>query len=108
MAKRRFTSREFNREPDRIKQAAKDDPGIITKRGEPTLTVMSWADHCGLKRPSPSLLGRLSVRGLSAIALETARSSQQPISAFWNVTCLTLPTSRTRFRAAHSINSRHR
>lgn len=81
MAKKQFSSREFNREPGRIKRAAKDGTVIITERGEPTLAVISWADYCALKSPSPSLLERLSVPGLSAIALETKRSITVPRAA---------------------------
>ena len=81
MTKKQFSSREFNREPGRIKRAAKDGPVIITERGEPTLAVISWADYCALKRPSPSLLERLSVPGLSAIVLETERAKTVPRAA---------------------------
>ena len=81
MAKKQFSSREFNREPGRIKRAAKDGPVIITERGEPALAVISWSDYCALKRPSPALLERLSVPGLSAIALDTDRSKALPRAA---------------------------
>lgn len=81
IAKKQFSSREFNREPGRIKRAAQNGPVIITERGEPALAVISWAEYCALKRPSPSLLERISVPGLSGIALETERAKTVPRAA---------------------------
>jgi len=41
----RVTSRDFNREPSRVKKAALQGPVVVTERGEPSMVVMSYAEY---------------------------------------------------------------
>jgi len=51
-----FTSRDFNREPGRIKRAALSGPVFITDRNKPSLVVMAIRDYERLAGRGTSLL----------------------------------------------------
>lgn len=76
-----FTSRDFNREPNRIKRAAKDGPVIITERSRPDLVVMSYERYATLTGQRPSFLDRIGMPGLSDIDLDTALPNDLPRAA---------------------------
>ena len=43
------SSREFNREPSRVKRAAASEDVIVTERGKPTLAVISYEQYSRMK-----------------------------------------------------------
>lgn len=73
-----FTSRDFNREPGRIKRAATIGPVIITERGQPALAVLPYADYERLRRPPVGIVEAISMPGLSDIEFDTARPTHHP------------------------------
>lgn len=75
-----FTSREFNREPGRIKKAAADGPVVITERNKPALVVLAFTDYKKLAGEKPSLLDALSMRGLSDIDFDPSLPKSFPVA----------------------------
>ena len=73
-----FTSRDFNREPSRIKRAAKEGPVIITERSRPALVVMSYERYASLTGNGRSFLDRIGMPGLSDIELDTSLPKDPP------------------------------
>lgn len=55
-----FTSRDFNRDPGRIKRAAQAGPVFITDRSKPSLVVLAIADYERLAGRGASLLDLLA------------------------------------------------
>jgi prevent-host-death family protein len=76
-----FTSRDFNREPGRIKRAAAEGPVIITERGKPMLAVLPYADYQRLKAPPGSILDALDMPGIGEIELDLTRPVTYPRAA---------------------------
>ncbi|HEX8420900.1 MAG TPA: type II toxin-antitoxin system prevent-host-death family antitoxin [Sphingomonas sp.] len=76
-----FTSRDFNREPGRIKRAAAIGSVIITERGQPALAVLPYADYQRLRRALFVVVDALSMPGLSDIELDIARPTRHPRAA---------------------------
>jgi len=54
-----FTSRDFNRDPGRIKRAAQSGPVFITDRNKPSLVVLAIKDYERLASLGTSLLNVL-------------------------------------------------
>lgn len=75
-----FTSRDFNREPGRIKRAAASGPVVITERGEASLVVLAFADYEKLKGRKRSLLEALSMPGLADIDFDPALPESHPVA----------------------------
>ena len=50
------SSREFNREPSRVKRAAATQDVIVTERGKPTLAVISYDQYRRMKGEPHTLL----------------------------------------------------
>lgn len=73
-----FSSRDFNREPGRIKRAAADGPVFITERGEPALAVMNYADYRRLTGEPVDILAALSLPGIGDIDLDVSRPASLP------------------------------
>lgn len=76
-----FTSRDFNREPGRIKRAAASGPVIITERGRPALAVLPFADYQRLKAPPANILDALDMPGAEDIEIDLSRPVSFPQAA---------------------------
>lgn len=55
-----ITSREFNQELGKAKQASKDGPVIVTDRGRPAHVLMSYENYARLTNPPRSVLESLA------------------------------------------------
>lgn len=73
-----FTSRDFNREPSRIKRAAKEGPVIITERSRPDLVIMSYERYASLTGDGRSFLDRIGMAGLSDVDFDTSLPKDTP------------------------------
>ncbi|MCJ2116247.1 type II toxin-antitoxin system Phd/YefM family antitoxin [Methylobacterium sp. J-001] len=73
-----FTSREFNREPDRIKRAAADGPVIITERGRPIMAVLPYDAYERLKASPGNILDALDMEGVGDIDIDFTRPATFP------------------------------
>ena len=58
-----FTSRDFNRDPGRVKRAAQSGPVFITDRNKPSLVVLTIKDYERLAGRGASLLDLLTPKG---------------------------------------------
>lgn len=65
-----FSSRDFNREPGRIKRAAIDGPVVITERGRPIIAVMPFAEYERLKAPPSNILDALDMDEVGDLELD--------------------------------------
>ncbi|WP_375429630.1 type II toxin-antitoxin system Phd/YefM family antitoxin [uncultured Sphingomonas sp.] len=79
-----FTSRDFNREPGRIKRAAADGPVIITERGKPIMAVMPYAEFERLKGPPANILDALDMEDVGDIDIDFARPVTFPRPALFD------------------------
>ncbi len=79
-----FSSRDFNREPGRIKRAAIDGPVIITERGEPTLAVMNYSEYRRLTGHPNDILTALALPGIGDIDLDLSRPASFPRAAVFD------------------------
>jgi PHD/YefM family antitoxin component YafN of YafNO toxin-antitoxin module len=50
-----MTSRQFNQQTSRAKQAADHGPVVVTDRGEPAYVLMSYGEYSRLDKPAPPL-----------------------------------------------------
>ncbi|KST58934.1 hypothetical protein AO398_19575 [Methylobacterium sp. GXS13] len=73
-----FTSREFNREPDRIKRDAADGPVIITERGRPIMAVLPYDAYERLKASPGNILDALDMEGVGDIDIDFTRPATFP------------------------------
>ena len=73
-----FTSREFNREPGRIKRAAADGPVIITERGRPIIAVLPYDAYERLKASTGNILDALDMEGVGDIDIDFTRPATFP------------------------------
>jgi len=73
-----FTSREFHREPGRIKRATAAGPVIITEHGQPILAVLPFAAYERLKTPARNILDALDMDGIDDIDIDFSRSRTAP------------------------------
>lgn len=76
-----FSSRDFNREPGRIKRAAADGPVIITERGRPIIAVMPYAEYERLKAPPANILDALDMDEVGDIEIDFSRPASFPRAA---------------------------
>ena len=76
-----FTSRDFNREPGRIKRAAAKGMVVITERSKPCVVVLSYKDYQKLRAADASFREKVAMRGLSSIALDTSLPRSVPRAA---------------------------
>jgi prevent-host-death family protein len=82
MAARTFTSREFNREPGRIKRAAAEGPVVITERGKPIMAVLPYGAYERLTGTPPgTILDALSMEGVGEIEIDFPRPTTPPRAA---------------------------
>ena len=79
-----FSSREFNREPGRIKRAAVDGPVIITERGRPIIAVMPFAEYERLKAPPGNILDALDMDEVGDIEVDFTRPQSIPRPAVFD------------------------
>lgn len=84
MTSETFSSRDFNREPSRIKRAAKRAPVIITERDRPDIVVMSYERYTALTAGSGSFLERIAMPGLSDVDLDMALPTGGPQAAVFD------------------------
>ncbi|AHE51939.1 type II toxin-antitoxin system prevent-host-death family antitoxin [Sphingomonas sanxanigenens] len=84
MTSETFTSRDFNREPSRIKRAAKRAPVIITERNRPDIVVMSYERYTALTADAGSFLERIAMPGLSNLDLDTNLPTGSPRAAVFD------------------------
>ncbi|MDR2881572.1 MAG: type II toxin-antitoxin system Phd/YefM family antitoxin [Azoarcus sp.] len=75
-----FTSRDFNREPGRIKRAAAHGPVVITERNKPALVVLAFTDYKKLAGKRQSLLDALSMPGLADIDFDPSLPPGFPVA----------------------------
>ena len=73
-----FTSRDFNREPGRIKRAATHEHVIITERGQPTIAVLPFADYQRMIGGTGSILDALAMDGVGEIDVDFTMPKSQP------------------------------
>jgi prevent-host-death family protein len=78
MGAQTFTSREFNREPGRIKRAAADGPVIITERGRPIMAVLPYGAYERLKAAPGTILDALDMDGVGEIDVDFSRPATFP------------------------------
>ena len=76
-----FTSREFNREPGRIKRAAADGPVIITERGRPIMAVLPYGAYERLNAAPGTILDALDMDGVGEIDIDFERPATVPRAA---------------------------
>ena len=79
-----FSSRDFNREPGRIKRAATDGPVIITERGKPIIAVLPFAEYERLKAPPANILDALDMDEVGDIEVDFARATTLPRPAVFD------------------------
>lgn len=79
-----FTSRDFQREPGRIKRAAVDGAVIITERGKPIMALMPYAEFERLKGPPANILDALDMDGVGDIDIDFARPVSLPRPAVFD------------------------
>ena len=60
MTTKKLTSREFNQDTGRAKNAAKDGPVYITDRGQPSHVLLTFADYQRLAANQPSIIELLA------------------------------------------------
>jgi prevent-host-death family protein len=68
-----LTSREFNQDTGRAKQAAKQGPVIITDRGRPAHVLLTIEDYQKLTGPQRSIVDLLAMPGAEDIEFEPPR-----------------------------------
>ncbi len=78
---RTFTSREFNREPGRIKRAAAEGPVVITERGKPIMAVLAYGTYESLRDGSGTILDALDMEGVGDIEIDFPRAKAPPRAA---------------------------
>lgn len=70
MAVRTVSSREFNQDTGKAKQAAKDGPVIITDRGRPAHVLMSFKEYQRLTGGTRSIVDMIAMDDPEDIAFE--------------------------------------
>lgn len=58
-----MTSREFNQHVSRVARAAEDGPVVVTKRGKPSLVVMTHEEYLRITGKGKSILELLAMPG---------------------------------------------
>ncbi|WP_342109554.1 type II toxin-antitoxin system prevent-host-death family antitoxin [Methylobacterium sp. SI9] len=70
MTESTFTSREFNREPGRIRRAAAEGPVIITEGGKPIMAVLPYGAYARMKAVPGTILDALDMEGVGDIEID--------------------------------------
>lgn len=70
-----MSSREFNQDTGRAKQAAERGPVIITDRGRPSHVLLTIEDYQRLTEPAVSIVELLGMEGVEDVELEVPRVS---------------------------------
>ena len=73
-----LTSREFDREPDRIRRAAAEGPVIITERGKPIMAVLPYGAYERMKAAPGTILDALDMEGVGDIEIDFDRPPSLP------------------------------
>ena len=77
-----FSSRDFQREPGRVKRAAIDGAVIITERGRPIIAAMPFDEYERLKAPPGNILDALDMDEVGEIDIDFGRVPTSRRSAF--------------------------
>ena len=64
------TSRDFNREPSRVKKAALGGPVVVTERGKPAYALLRYDDYARLKGGGGTLADFFEGLPVAEIGLE--------------------------------------
>lgn len=75
MAVTTLTSREFNQDTSRAKQAASRGPVFITDRGRPAHVLLTIEDYQKLSESQVSIVDQLSMPGVEDIEFDPPRLS---------------------------------
>jgi prevent-host-death family protein len=78
MAATTLTSREFNQDTSRAKQAASNGPVFITDRGRPAHVLMTIEDYQRLAGSHSSIVEQLSMPGVESIEFDPPRVGGNP------------------------------
>ena len=78
MTETTFTSREFNREPGRIRRAAAEGPVIITEGGKPIMAVLPYGAYARMKAAPGTILDALDMEGVGDIEIDFDRPPSVP------------------------------
>lgn len=76
-----LTSREFNQDTSKAKQAANDGPVIITDRGRPAHVLMTFAEYKRLTAQRTRIAELLAMPGAEDIALPLPARSDRAQAA---------------------------
>lgn len=79
-----FSSRDFNREPGRIKRAAINGPVVITERGRSIIAVMPFAEYERVKAPPGNILDALDMDEVGDIEVDFGRPTSFPLPAVFD------------------------
>lgn len=74
MAATTLSSREFNRDPSRVKKAAQEGPVFITDRGKPAHVLLSIEEYRRLAGARPKIGALLAMREAEAIEFEPPKA----------------------------------
>ena len=80
MTESTFTSREFSREPGRIRRAAAEGPVIITERGRPIMAVLPYGAYERMRAAPGTILEALDMEGVGEIDFDRPPSVPRPAS----------------------------
>lgn len=69
-----FSSRQFNQDTSRAKQAASFGPVIITDRGRPSHVLLSVEEYRRLTAGQPGIVDLLAMPGVEDVAFEPPRA----------------------------------
>ena len=73
MAISTFSSRQFNQDASKAKQAAKSGPVIITDRGKPAHVLLTFSEYKKLTRGQSKIADLLAMPGIEDIEFEIPR-----------------------------------
>lgn len=73
-----LSSREFNQDASKAKQAANDGPVIITDRGRPSHVLMTFAAYKKLTSKRVNIADLLAMPGIADIELPLAKADDRP------------------------------
>jgi prevent-host-death family protein len=68
-----LSSREFNQDRSRAARAASKGPVFITRRGHPSLVLLTFEDYQKMSEKKGSILERLYMPGVAEIEFEPPR-----------------------------------
>lgn len=74
MAATTLSSREFNRDPSRVKKAAQEGPVFITDRGKPAHVLLNIEDYRRLVGTRPKIGALLAMRDAETIEFDPPKA----------------------------------